>query len=43
MSSAAARAFREQALARQREEEARNNVLHKFIANSRALADANAK
>ncbi len=39
----AARAYREQALQRQREEEARTNILNKFISNSRALADANAR
>ncbi len=39
----AAQRFREQALMRQREEEARNNVLLKFVSESRALGDANSK
>jgi hypothetical protein len=42
MSRAAAQ-WREQALNRQREEEARVRTLQKFVATSQALGDANAR
>jgi hypothetical protein len=42
MSSAAQR-FREQSIQRQRDQEAQNNVLLKFVSESRALADSNNK
>jgi len=35
--------YRQQALQKQREEEAKTNILQKFVANSRALADANSR
>lgn len=43
MNRQAVNQYREQALNRQRDEEAKTNILQKFVANSRALADANSR